>query len=120
MLVFIFLCLTYYDLFMASVLSLFSESEMISACAADRSVQSVKSSFQSEAVAPSAGILSEPAPPQVVEVVARLGASRAQIFDPCVQCRYCGLCDDDECAMKCFPLDMNHAPTARGWRRYGL
>lgn len=105
---------------MATVLSLFSESEMISACAADRSVPSSVSSFQSEASAPSVSVLSEPAPPQVVEVVARLGASRAQIFDPCVQCRYCGLCDGDDCAMKGFRLDMDHAPSARGWRRYGL
>lgn len=105
---------------MASVLSLFSESEMISACAADRSVQSVKSSFQSEASAPSVSVLSEPAPPQVVEVIARLGASRAQIFDPCVRCRYFGLCDSDECAMLIDPIDMPHAPTANGWRHYGF
>lgn len=105
---------------MAMLLSLFSESEMISACPVDRSVNSSVSSFQSEALVPSVCILSEPAPPQVVEVSARLGASRAQIFDPCVQCPYCGLCDDDDCAMKCFPLDMRHAPTERGWRRFGL
>ena len=105
---------------MASVLSLFSESEMISVCPVDRCVTSSESSFQSETSAPSVSVLSEPAPPQVVEVVARLGSDWGQILDPCVRCRYCGLCDDDECAMKCFPLDMDHAPAERGWRRYGL
>lgn len=105
---------------MAMLLSLFSESEMISACPVDRGVLSSVSSFQSEASAPSVGVLSEPAPPQVVEVAARLGDDWGQVLDPCVQCRYFGLCDDDDCAMKCFSLDMRHAPTERGWRRFGL
>lgn len=105
---------------MAFILSLFSESEMTGSCAAGLSVQSSKSSVQSEAVALSAGVLSEPAAPQVVEVVARLGADWGQILDPCAQCRYRGLCDSDDCAMKCFSLDMKHAPTARGWRRFGI
>lgn len=26
-------------------------------------------------------------------------------YDPCSKCRYFGLCDSDECAMKCFSLD---------------
>ena len=105
---------------MALIMSLFSESEMIGVCPVDRGVQSSVSSFQSEASAPSVGVLSEPAPPQVVEVAARLGEDWGKIIDPCVQCRYCGLCDGDDCAMKCFSLDMRHAPSARGWRRFGL
>ncbi len=102
------------------LLSLFSESELISVCPVDRSVQSSESSVPSEAVVPSVSVLSEPAPPQVVEVVARLGAEWGQVDDPCVQCRYCGLCDGDGCAMKCFSLDMRHAPSERGWRRFGI
>lgn len=105
---------------MASVLSLFSESEMISVCPVDRGVQFSVSSFQSEASAPSVSVLSEPAPPQVVEVVARLGSEWGRMLNPCVQCRYQGLCDDDDCAMLRFSIDMRHAPTERGWRNYGL
>lgn len=105
---------------MAFIMSLFSESEMIGVCPVDRSVESFVSSVPSEAVVPSVSVLSEPAPPQVVEVVARLGADCGQVLDPCVQCRYCGLCDGDDCAMKCFSLDMCHAPSERGWRRFGL
>ena len=26
-------------------------------------------------------------------------------YNPCRNCRYNGLCDSDECAMKCFALD---------------
>lgn len=105
---------------MAMLLSLFSESEMISECPVSRSVQSSVSSFQSEAVAPSVSVLSEPAPPQVVEVVARLGSDWGSVLNPCVQCRYYGLCDDNECAMKCYSLDMSHAPSVRGWHRFGF
>lgn len=105
---------------MAIVMSLFSESEMIGVCAADRSVQSVKSSFQSEASAPSVRVLSEPAPPQGVEVVARIGADRGQVLNPCLRCRYHGLCDDDYCAMLIDSIDMPHAPTANGWRHFGF
>lgn len=28
-------------------------------------------------------------------------------YDPCRKCRYSGLCDSDECAMKGFKLDTN-------------
>lgn len=105
---------------MALLLSLFSESEMSGSCSADRGPASVVSSVPSEAVAPSAGFLSEPAAPQIVEVVHRLGADRGQVLDPCVKCRYRGLCDDDYCAMLLHPIDMPQAPTARGWRHFGL
>lgn len=105
---------------MAIIMSLFSDAEMIGVCPADRGVQSSVSSVPSEASAPSVGVLSEPAPPQVVEVAARLGADWGSILNPCAQCRYGGICDDDYCAMLLHPIDMPHAPTARGWRNYGL
>lgn len=43
-------------------------------------------------------------------------AQRADIVDvvaccdPCIKCRYNGLCDSDECAMKGFRLDSKKAP----------
>lgn len=105
---------------MAMLLSLFSESEMMGVSSSGLSVRSSVSSVPSEAPAPSAGVLSEPAPPQVVEVAERLGSDYGLIVNPCVKCRYRGLCDDDDCAMKGFRLDMPHAPTTRGWRRFGF
>lgn len=105
---------------MAFIMSLFSESEMIGVCPVDRGVQSSVSSVPSEASAPSVGVLSEPAPPQVVEVAARLGADWGQVLNPCVRCRYHGLCDDDDCAMLLHPIDMPHAPTENGWRHFGI
>lgn len=30
--------------------------------------------------------------------------------DPCVKCRYRGMCDADDCAMPCFDLDVNVSP----------
>lgn len=30
--------------------------------------------------------------------------------DPCCRCRYYGLCDSDECAMKGFSLDSKKSP----------
>ena len=30
--------------------------------------------------------------------------------DPCVKCRYRGMCDADDCAMHCFDLDVNVSP----------
>lgn len=105
---------------MATILSLFSESEMMGAAsAAAPSVPNV-SAPRAEASAPSGRVLSEPAPPQVVEVVARLGSEWGRMLNPCVQCRYRGLCNDGECAMLIHPIDMPHAPTERGWRNYGL
>lgn len=29
------------------------------------------------------------------------------MFDPCLSCPYNGLCDSDECAVKCFRLDVS-------------
>lgn len=31
-------------------------------------------------------------------------------YDPCSKCRYSGLCDSDECAIKGFSLDSKRAP----------
>lgn len=31
-------------------------------------------------------------------------------YDPCCKCRYYGLCDSDECAMKDFRLDRKVSP----------
>lgn len=105
---------------MAFVLSLFSESEMMGAASAVAPAVPNVSAPRAEASAPSGRVLSEPAPPQVVEVAARLGSEWGQMLNPCVQCRYRDLCDDDDCAMLRFPIDMRHAPTSRGWRNYGL
>lgn len=116
---------------MASILSLFSDAEMkgvasmaapsaSSVCAADMVAVPNESARRAEASAPSVSVLSEPALPQVVEVVARLGSDWAYMLNPCVQCRYHDICDSDYCAMLVHPVDMPHAPNARGWRNYGL
>lgn len=105
---------------MAIVMSLFSESEMKGAASAAAPAVPNVSARRAEAAAPSGRVLSEPAPPQVGEVAARLGSDWGYMLNPCVQCRYRDLCDDDDCAMLRFPLDMRHAPTERGWRNYGL
>lgn len=116
---------------MAFILSLFSDEEMKGSasvaapsasivCAADSVAVPNESARRAEASAPSVSVLSEPAPPQVSEVVARLGSEWGRMLNPCVQCRYRDLCNDDECAMLLHPIDMPHAPTARGWRHYGF
>lgn len=105
---------------MAIVMSLFSESEMTGAASAAAVAVPHVSARRAEAPAPSVGVLSEPAPPQVGEVAARLGSDWGYMLNPCVQCRYRDLCDDDDCAMLRFSIDMRHAPTERGWRNYGL
>lgn len=58
--------------------------------------------------------------PSPVEARERLGADWGYFLNPCVQCRYRYMCDDDYCAMLLHPIDMNHAPCRRGWRNYGL
>lgn len=116
---------------MASILSLFSDAEMkgvasmaapsaSSVCAADSVAVPNESARRAVASAPSVGVLSEPALPQVVEVLARLGSDWGYKLNPCAQCRYRGICDDDYCAMLVHPVDMSNAPTSRGWRNYGL
>lgn len=116
---------------MAFIMSLFSDAEMMGAasgaasssasmCAADSVAGPKLSAPRADAPAPSAQVLSEPAPPQVVEVIARLGSDSGCVLNPCVKCHYRYLCDDDDCAMKCYPVDMNHAPTAWGWEEFGI
>ena len=105
---------------MAFIMSLFSESEMMGAASAAAPAVTNVSAPRAEASAPSGRVLSEPAPPQIGEVAARLGSDWGYMLNPCVQCRYRDLCDDDDCAMLRFSIDMRHAPTERGWRNYGL
>lgn len=33
-----------------------------------------------------------------------------QPFDPCILCRYSGICDPDDCAQHNFDLDVNVSP----------
>lgn len=105
---------------MAFILSLFSDAEMMGAASVAAPAVPNESARRAEAPAPAVGVLSEPAPPQVAEVVARLGADWGSILNPCAQCRYGGICDDDYCAMLLHPIDMPREPRARGWRNYGL
>lgn len=94
---------------MAFIMSLFSDAEMMGAAsvAADSSAN--------VCAADMVAVTNESAPR--ADAVDCLGSS---VLNPCTQCRYRGLCDSDECAMKCFPLDMNHAPTVWGWEEFGL
>lgn len=105
---------------MASILSLFSDAEMKGLASMAAPVVCSESARRAVASAPSVSVLSEPARPQVVEVVDRLGSEWEYMLNPCVQCRYLDICDGDYCAMLVHPIDMPHAPTARGWRSYGL
>lgn len=94
---------------MAFIVSLFSDAEMMGA------TSSAASSSASVCAADSVAVPNESAPR--AEAGDYPGSS---MLNPCSQCPYRGLCDSDECAMKCYPLDMNHRPTERGWRRFGL
>ena len=40
-------------------------------------------------------------------------------YNPCSKCRYNGLCDSDECAMKGFALNSKVPPKGRSWK-YGF
>lgn len=94
---------------MAFIMSLFSDAEMTGAASG------AANSSASVCAADHVAVPNESAP--CAEAEGCLGSS---MLNPCPQCPYQGLCDSDECAMKCFPLDMNHAPTSRGWRNFGL
>lgn len=124
-------CLTYYVFIMAFILSLFSDAEMKGAgspapaiasgvsvpkqvpvsdgCTVDRSSDDGLSSEWLH------GFQTNP-----VEERERLCAPIGFGENPCVHCRYRGLCDDDYCAMLGGPIDMPNAPTRRGWRNFGL
>lgn len=116
---------------MAFIVSLFSDAEMMGAasdaanssasvCAADAVADpnvsapraEAQSSFIDEWIS---GFQTNP-----IEERERLGSVDSYVVNPCVHCQYQGICDTDECAMKCFHLDMRQAPTARGWRKFGL
>lgn len=58
--------------------------------------------------------------PNPIEERERLGSDYGYVLNPCVYCQYHYLCDGDDCAMKVGPIDMKCAPTARGWRNFGL
>lgn len=94
---------------MAFIMSLFSNAEMMGA--ASGAAGSSASVHADDHIADP----NESAP--CADAVDCLGSSR---LNPCTQCRYRGLCDSDECAMKCFSLDMNQAPSDWGWDEFGL
>lgn len=120
MLVFHLVCLTYYVIIMAFILSLFSDAEMMGA---GSPAPAIASSVSVPKQVPADGLSSEwlhgfKANP--VEERERLCAPIGYGENPCVHCRYRGLCDDDYCAMLGGPIDMPNAPTRRGWENYGL
>lgn len=89
-----------------------------SACAADACTKSFSSSHAAGPDQAPADMLCDdyvgvsfPDGVSMSELIHRLGPV-------CARCRYCGLCDSDDCAMKIHPLDMRHAPTERGWRTW--
>ncbi len=54
------------------------------------------------------------------EMVLRADIADAVVnYDPCRKCRYYGLCDSDECAMKGFRLDGKVAPGSYSYK-YGF
>ena len=116
---------------MAFIMSLFSDAEMIgmasgaasssaSVCAADSVADPNESAPRAEAQSSFidewiSGFQTNP-----IEERERLGSNDSYVVNPCVHCQYHYLCDTDDCAMKIGPIDMNHAPSARGWRNYGI
>lgn len=40
-------------------------------------------------------------------------------FNPCSKCRYNGICDEDECAMKEYKLDSKKSTINKSWK-YGF
>ena len=112
-------------------MSLFSDAEMIgmasgaasssaSACAADSVAVPHESAPRAEAQSSFIDEWCDGFHPNAIEERERLGADYGYVLNPCIHCQYHCLCDDDECAMKIGSLDMNHAPTSRGWRNFGL
>lgn len=94
---------------MAIIRSLFSDQEMMGVA--------MTAAADQVNVSP---VLSEPAPPQASEISERLAPPTGWSLNPCIKCRYRGMCDDDYCAMLMHPIDMAHAPGRRGWSVYGL
>lgn len=51
------------------------------------------------------------------EMVKRADIADAVVnHDPCWRCKYNGLCDSDECAMKGFSLDSRKAPKGYSYK----
>lgn len=94
---------------MAFIMSLFSNAEMMGAASG------AAGSSANVCTADHIADPNESVP--CADAVDCLGSS---MLNPCSQCRYRGLCDSDECAMKCFSLDMNEAPSWWGWEEFGL
>lgn len=116
---------------MASILSLFSDAEMTGAGSPAPAVASNVSASKQVPVSkvcaadtPTVGGLSSEwlhgFDTNPVEERERLSAPTRYGGNPCIGCIYQDLCDDDYCAMLLHPIDMPHAPTARGWRVFGL
>lgn len=74
---------------MALLLSLFGDAEMKGEGVASLSPAGVVSSFHSEALSPSCGV----------------------VLDPCKSCPLSGLCDPDDCGRHAFPLDSPFPPS---------
>ena len=51
-----------------------------------------------------------------VEMAKRQGfVEEVVIIDPCKGCRYQGLCDSDECALKLYRLDSKESTDYKSW-----
>lgn len=116
---------------MAIVMSLFSDAEMIgmacgaacssaSVCAADAVGVPNVSVPRTEAHSSFIDEWISSFQTNHIEERERLGSIDSYVVNPCVHCQYHYLCDTDDCAMKIGPIDMSHAPSARGWRNYGI
>lgn len=124
-------CLTYYVIIMAFILSLFSDAEMMGAGSPAPAIASGVSVPKQDTDADECtvgsseprGVIDEWVNGFVtnpVEEKERLSKRPLHNYDPCLFCQYRGLCNDDDCAMIIGPIDMPHAPTRRGWRNFGL
>lgn len=116
---------------MALIMSLFSDAEMIgmasgaasssaSVCATDSVAVPNESAPRAEAHTSFIDEWINGFQTNMIEERERLGSIDSYVVNPCVHCQYHDLCDTDDCAMKIGSLDMNHAPTSRGWRNFGL
>lgn len=116
---------------MAFIMSLFSDAEMIgmasgaasssaSVCATDSVAVPNESAPRAEAHTSFIDEWISGFQTNTFEERERLGSIDSYVVNPCVHCQYHYLCDTDDCAMKIGSIDMNHAPTSRGWRNFGL
>lgn len=116
---------------MAFIMSLFSDAEMMGAasgaagssasvCAADSVADPNESAPRAEAQSSFIDECINGFQTNIIEDRERLGSVNSSVVNPCVFCQYQGICDTDECAMKCFSLDMNHAPSKWGWEEFGI